>query len=178
MSAINANKPGYFGKGSVEVGPEPPPSEGRIRHLAISADKLITQPIEGIDTLPDVVAYAARTYGTKPALGWRDVIQTYEEEREVQKIVNGQQIPEKKKWKYFQLSDYRYLSYIDVQVAVSELSRALVHLGVNKGHVINIYSQTWYVLHYLWTAVRLLLWPTKESSEHGLGLIETAIEMP
>jgi long-chain acyl-CoA synthetase len=145
MSAVKTNKPGYFGKGSVEAGPEPPAGEGRIRRLAISADKLVTQPLEGIDTLPDVVAYTARTYGTKPALGWRDIIQIHEEEKDVQKLVDGQKVTEKKKWKYFELSDYKYLSYVDVEVAVSELARALVHLGVDKDHIFNIYSQTWYV---------------------------------
>ena len=142
---VKTNKPDYFGLGSVEVGPDPPAGEGRIRRLAICADKLVTQPVEGVDTVFDIMAYAARTHGTKPALGWRDVVTIHEEEKEVEKLVDGKLVKETKKWKYFELSDYKYLSFVDVQEAVSEIGRALVHLGVTKDHIFNIYSQTWYV---------------------------------
>jgi long-chain acyl-CoA synthetase len=142
MAAVKTLKPKYFGKGSVEVGPAAPEGEGRARRLAIAADKLVTQPFEGIDTIADVVAYAARTHGTKPALGWRDIVDIHEEEKDVKKMVDGKEVTEKKKWKYFQLSDYKYLSYVEVEVAVSELGRALVHLGVGTDDVINIYCQT------------------------------------
>jgi len=40
------------------------------------------------------------------------------------------------------LSDYKYLSFIEVKEAVSEIARALIHLGVTSDDVINVYSQT------------------------------------
>jgi long-chain acyl-CoA synthetase len=146
MAAVKSLKPGFYGKGSVEVGPEAPEGEGRIRRVAISADKLVTQPFEGLDTVADVVAYAARTHGANRALGWRDIVDIHEEEKEVKKVVDGKEVTEKKKWKYFQLSDYKYLSYVEVEVAVSEVGRALIHLGVTTDDIFNIYSQTRSVL--------------------------------
>jgi long-chain acyl-CoA synthetase len=77
-------------------------------------------------------------------LGWRDVVKIVEEEKEVTKVVDGKEIVEKKKWKYFELSDYKYMSYLDVKTAVSEIGRGLVDLGVSKGDVFNIYAQTRY----------------------------------
>lgn len=139
---VSTIKPGYFGKGSVEVAPATAEGEGPTRRLAITAGSLVTQPFEGIDTVNDVLAYAARTHGTKKALGWRNIVDVHEEEKEVTKMVGGKQVKETKKWKYFQLSDYQYLSYLEVQEAVSELTRALVHLGVTSDRVLNIYSQT------------------------------------
>jgi long-chain acyl-CoA synthetase len=139
---VSTNKPGFFGKGSVEVGPEAPPGEGRIRRLAITADRLVTQPIEGIDTLYDVVEYAARTHGTKNAVGWRDIVDIHEEEKEVHKFVDGKEVAEKKKWKYFQLSDYKYLNFKQFREAISEVARGLVELGVGTDDVFNIYAQT------------------------------------
>ena len=49
---------------------------------------------------------------------------------------------EVKTWKYFELSEYRYLSYVQVLEAANELSAALVELGVGKGDIFNVYSQT------------------------------------
>ncbi|KAG6875507.1 hypothetical protein C0992_003557, partial [Termitomyces sp. T32_za158] len=76
------------------------------------------------------------------ALGWRDVISIVEEEKLVTKVVAGKEVSEKKKWKYFQLSDYKYLSFVEVKEAVSEIARGLVELGVSEEHVVNVYAQT------------------------------------
>ncbi|KAK0216304.1 long-chain-fatty-acid-CoA-ligase [Armillaria fumosa] len=135
-------KPGYFGKGSVEVTPPQAPGEGGVRRLAIASAKLVTQPFEGLDVLPDILDYSARTYGSRNAFGWRDVIDVIEEEKDVKKMVDGKEVHEKKKWKYFQLSDYKYISYLENKEMVSELGRGLVDLGVKQGDIFNIYSGT------------------------------------
>lgn len=139
---VHTNKPGYYGEGSVEVAVPAGPGEGPTRRCTLSKDGLVTQPFEGIDTVYDIVAYAARTHGSRKALGWRDVVNVIEEEKEVTKVIDGQEVKEKKKWKFFELSDYKYLSFIEVKEAVSEIARALIHLGVTSDDVINVYSQT------------------------------------
>ncbi|GAW08625.1 long-chain-fatty-acid- -ligase [Lentinula edodes] len=139
---VHTNKPGYFGKGSVEIGPAAGPGEGPIRRIAISSESLITQPFEGIKTVYDVLEYAARTHGTRRALGWRDIVDIHEEEKEVKKVVGGKEVTEKKKWKYFQLSDYKYINFIELKDAVSEIARGLVEIGVTSDDVFNIFSQT------------------------------------
>jgi long-chain acyl-CoA synthetase len=129
----------FFGKGSVEIATE---SGSPVRRLAITADNLVTQPFAGIDIIPDVIDYAARTHGTRDAVGWRDIVDIHEEEKEVKKMVGGKEVTEKKTWKYFQLSDYKYLSFVDVQERVSALARGLLHHGITKDDVFNIYAQT------------------------------------
>ncbi|KAF8064402.1 long-chain-fatty-acid-CoA-ligase [Lyophyllum atratum] len=141
MSRIRTNKPGYYGKGSVEVAPAGE-GEGAIRRCALSPERLVTQPFEGIDTVYDIIAYAARTHGTRNALGWRDVLNVVEEEKDVTKVVEGKEVTEKKKWKYFQLSDYKYLNFLEVKDAVSELARGMVELGISADDVVNVYAQT------------------------------------
>lgn len=138
MSAFRQNKP----VGTVEVGPPKVDGETRIRRLAKSADKLVTQPFEGIDTVQDVVNYAARTHGTRDAFGYRDIIDIVEEEKEVKKFVGGKEVTEKKKWKYFHLSDFKFISYLDVQEAVSEIARAFIDLGITTEDIVNVYSST------------------------------------
>jgi long-chain acyl-CoA synthetase len=135
--------PDIFGKvGSVEVGPAPAPGESRPRRLAICADALITQPWEGINTTTDVLAYAAATYGQKRAVGWREIEDEIEEEKEVTKTVGGKEVKEKKKWKYFKLGPYQYHTFVEVKELVAEVSRGLVELGVGKGDVFNVYAST------------------------------------
>jgi long-chain acyl-CoA synthetase len=136
MSKVKPNS--YYGLGSVEVD-----SNGdKVRRLAIAADKLVTVPSGGVETITDVIAYAARTHGTKNALGWRDIVDIHEEEKEVTKMVGGKEVKEKKIWKYFQLSDYKYINFVEVQERVSEVGRGLHHYGVTKDDVINIYAAT------------------------------------
>ncbi|KDR78210.1 hypothetical protein GALMADRAFT_224584 [Galerina marginata CBS 339.88] len=143
MPPIHTNKqPDYFGSGSVEFAPPSGPGEGPTRRCFLSKDGLVTQPAEGVDTVYDVVKYAARTHGSRNALGWREVLNIVEEEKDVKRLVDGKEVIQKKKWKYFELSDYKYISFSQVEEAVSEIARALVNLGVAKGNVFNVYAQT------------------------------------
>lgn len=139
MSSLKAPA---FGPGSVEVGPENVEGGTRTRRLAISKDALVTKPFDGIETVHDILEYAARTHGTKQALGWRDVIDIHEEEKDVKKTIGGKEITEKKKWKYFQLSDYKYLTFVEVRDAVSEVARGLINLGVTADDIVNVYAAT------------------------------------
>ncbi|KAJ7750931.1 long-chain-fatty-acid-CoA-ligase [Mycena maculata] len=134
--------PGYFGRGSVEVAPSSAPDEGPTRRLAIAADTLVTRPFAGIDTVYDILTYCAKTHGARDALGWRDVVKMHEEAKEVTKIVGGKEVKETKKWKYFELSDYKWVSYVGLKDQVDEISRALVAMGLSTEDVFNIYAAT------------------------------------
>ncbi|KAJ7060732.1 long-chain-fatty-acid-CoA-ligase [Mycena amicta] len=136
--------PGYFGKGSVEVAPPAAHNEGPTRRLAISAaaERLVSQPLEGIDTVFDLLQYAARTHGTRDAIGWRDILQIVQENKEVKTVVDGEEFTETKTWKYFQLSDFKYISFVQLLDRVSEVARGLVDIGITTEDVFNIYAET------------------------------------
>ena len=138
MSTIKTNRT----PGTIEVGAAKVEGETRVRRLAKASDKLVTQPFEGIDTVYDVVQYAARAHGTRDAFGHRDIIDIVEEEKEVKKVVGGKEVTETKKWKYFHLSDFKFISYLDVQEAVSEIARAFIDLGITTEDIVNVYSTT------------------------------------
>ncbi|KAJ7730199.1 hypothetical protein B0H16DRAFT_222667 [Mycena metata] len=142
-AAWKTNKPGYYGKGSVEVSPPTNDLDGPTRRLAISADKLVTQPFA---TVYDVLQYVAKTHSTRNALGWRDIVDVHEEAKEVVKTVNGKEVKETKKWKYFQLSGYKYITYVWLKDQVDEIARGLVDLGLTTDDVFNIYAATRWVL--------------------------------
>jgi hypothetical protein len=137
-----------WGKGSVEIGPPAQPGESRIRRLEKTHDRLVTAPVEGISTVHDILLYAARTHGTRRAFGYRDVLDIVEEQKEVTKTVGGQQVKETKTWKYFQLSDYKYINFVELKDIVSEVARGLLKLGMQKNDVFNIYAQTRWVTRF------------------------------
>ena len=58
------------------------------------------------------------------------------------KVIDGKVT--KKLWKYFELSDYRVS---ELKEAISEVSRALIGLGITKDDVFNAYAKTRYVTH-------------------------------
>ncbi|KAG9308664.1 hypothetical protein JVU11DRAFT_11621 [Chiua virens] len=150
-------KSNFFGKGSVVV---PSDGEGAVRRLAIASEKLVTRPFEGIDVIPDVIAYAARVHGNRNAVGWRTTVRIHEEEKEVKKMVAGKEVTETKKWKYFELSEYQYLSFTDVQTQVSELARGLLHHNIGKEDVFNIYAQTsvnWQLMSHACMAISTIV---------------------
>lgn len=135
-----------FGPGSVEVGPEPKQGEGRIRrNFLVAEGELPARPMDGIDTVYDVLAYIDRTYGSKNAIGYRDIVDTHVEEKEVTKVVGGKEVKEMKKWSYFELSEFKYMSFTELRKTSEAIGRGLADLGLKRGEIFNIYSATRYV---------------------------------
>ncbi len=130
---------------SIPYGPEVE-GETRIRRSILSPNELLKTPVEGIETLYDVLQYSAKTYGTKNALGTRKIDKIIEEEKEVTKIVNGQETKEKKKWKYFQLSGYKWLNYKETAETAGQIGAGLIKLGLRKDAKVTIFASTRYIL--------------------------------
>lgn len=131
-----------FRDGSVEVGDQAKPGESRARRNPISKNGLVTQPIEGIETIVDILAYSERVYGSKQAVGYREVLKVHKEAKDVKKTVDGKEVVEKKTWQYFELSEYKYLSFIEVKQYSEAIGRGLRDLGLKKGDVLNVYAAT------------------------------------
>ncbi|CAO1625835.1 unnamed protein product [Sympodiomycopsis kandeliae] len=134
---------------SVEIGDAPPKGEGRVRRSFKTPKDLIAGPGEGIETMVDVFNFALKKFTNKPILGYRDLIKTHEEEKEITKKVDGKDKKEKKKWTYYELSDYKYLTYTELDERVRHASSGLRNLGLTSDTRFNIYSTTclnWQVL--------------------------------
>ncbi|KAI9455375.1 long-chain-fatty-acid-CoA-ligase [Russula earlei] len=161
-----------WGKGSVFIGPPPEQGESRVRRLEKTQDRLVTAPIEGVHTVHDVLLYASRTYGERKAFGYREIVDIIEEQKEVTKIVGGEEVKENKTWKYFHLSDYKYITFVEFKTVVSEVARGLLKLGVQKNDVFNIYAQTalsWQYLSYACASISTIVATAYDSlGESGL----------
>ena len=60
-------------------------------------------------------------------------------------ITNGKQVTETKTWKYFHLSDFSYMTFVQVQEAAREVAGGLLKLDVKKTDILNVYAATRYV---------------------------------
>jgi long-chain acyl-CoA synthetase len=121
------------------------PNESGIRRSTHTKDALLAEPVPGVSTVSDILDFSARVHGDKYSMGWRDVLDIIEEEKEVTKTIDGKEVKEMKKWKYFKLGEYQYVTYIEVKERAHDMAKALLELGIEKGAVWNIYASTRYV---------------------------------
>ncbi|KAF8963791.1 long-chain-fatty-acid-CoA-ligase [Flammula alnicola] len=143
-SALPLRPENYFGLGSVEVAPPTPGSgEGGVRRLAITSGELIERPRRTVSTIPDVIAHTVQKYGGQHhAVAWRDVIKIHDEVRESTKFVEGLEVKEKKTWKLYELTPYKFMTYEQFAEAIAEVRNGLLNIGIGADDVVNIYSQT------------------------------------
>lgn len=119
-----------------------PPTHTRTTYEHIADAPL--GPEAGIDTVHDVMLYAARTHGSKNALGAREIERTITETKEVTKIVNGEETKVNKDWTYYKLTPLEWISYEQALQDARDIGSGLRELGVGgEGETFfNIYSQT------------------------------------
>lgn len=108
-------------------------------------DGLITKPNPEVSTIYDIVAYAANKYGNAQCIGRRQQIDTHVESKKVKKMVDGKEQQVDKKWTYFELSPYSFLSFVEFQKRVNVVGSALRSLGLQKLDKVHLYGSTTYV---------------------------------
>jgi long-chain acyl-CoA synthetase len=121
------------------------PNESGIRRATHTKDRLLSEPVPGVTTVSNILDYNAHKYGDKPSMGWRDILDVIEEEKEITKTVDGKEVKEKRKWNYFKLGGFQYVSYIQVRQKSHNIAKALLELGIERSAVWNIYATTRYI---------------------------------
>lgn len=128
---------------SVEA-PGYPPVEGETipRRHPDAANGLINRPSEDCATVFDFVKRSASKYGNAKAIGSRKLIKTHQEIKKIKKMVDGEEREIDKKWTYFELSGYNYMSFHDYEQLVLQLGAGYRKLGLEKDDRIHIYAAT------------------------------------
>lgn len=120
------------------------------RRHPLTVDKLQNSPSPDIQTVFDVVKRSSEKYGNAKALGSRKLIKTHQETKKIKKIVDGQEQEVDKKWTYFELSGYEYLSFQDYEKLTLQIGAGYRKLGLNKDDRVHIFAAT--SAHWLATA--------------------------
>jgi long-chain acyl-CoA synthetase len=113
------------------------------RHPA-AKDQLRVRPAPDVATTYDVLKRGAEKFGNAKAVGTRRLIQTHVENKKVKKMVNGVEQEVDKKWTYFELSEYIYISFVEYERLALQLGCGLKKLGLEKNNKIHLYGATRY----------------------------------
>lgn len=103
---------------------------------------LIMRPAEDVTTTYENFRRAARLYGNSKAVGSRRLIKTHVETKKVKKIVDGVETEVDKKWTFFELSGYTYMSFREYEQLALELGYGLRKVGMAKDGRIHLYGAT------------------------------------
>ncbi|GME75431.1 unnamed protein product [Ambrosiozyma monospora] len=81
--------------------------------------------------------------------GWRELVDLHFEKKKVKKIINGQIEEVEKEWIYYELSDYKYCTFGDLQDDVLNLGRGLRSIGIEPNqrerfHIFGSTSPRWF----------------------------------
>lgn len=107
-----------------------------------TVNKLATTPSPDIATLYDIVKTSSAKYGNAKALGSRKLLNTHQEIKKVKKIIDGQEQEVDKKWTYFELSGYSYVSFTEYEKLILQLGCGLRMLGLEKDDRLHIFAAT------------------------------------
>ncbi|KAI5295428.1 long-chain fatty acid-CoA ligase [Ascosphaera acerosa] len=112
-----------------------------MRHV-LAKNGLLATLRPDISTLYENLKYAVRTFGHKRAVGYRKLIKVHYETKKVKKVVNGVEQEVDKKWSYFELGPYQWLSYVQYDELVANLGSGLRNVGLDATQKIHLYAPT------------------------------------
>lgn len=124
------------------AGYEPKDGETIPRRHPVSKEKLRTTPSEDVKTIFDILKRSADKFGNAKAVGSRRNIRTHVENKKVKKMVDGQEQEVEKKWTYFELSEYHYISFVEYETMALEVGAGLRKLGLVKGDRLHLFAGT------------------------------------
>ncbi|KAJ3169237.1 long-chain fatty acid-CoA ligase [Geranomyces variabilis] len=157
---------------AIEVG-EPTATRGRARRNIRSLHGLQERPHEDIRTVHDVLIHSVRVNGTKRAMGTRPIIRQITEEKEITKMVAGVPTKEIKKWNFYELGAYSWMTYNDVKEAACRIGAGLRQIGLKADDRLTLFASTsrdWQlVAHAAWSQSITITTAYDTLGEEGLA---------
>lgn len=120
------------------------------RRHPLCVNKLQERPSEDVVTIFDIIKRSSEKYGNAKAVGSRKLIKTHTETKKIKKMVDGEEREIDKKWTYFELSGYEYLSFQEYEKLILQIGAGYRKLGLKKDDRVHIFAAT--STHWLATA--------------------------
>lgn len=105
-------------------------------------DALRTTPAEGVNTLYDILRYASSKYGNAKVIGTRKIVKTHTETKKIKKMIDGKQQEVDKNWTYFELSPYKFISFVEFEKIVLSVGAGLKKLGLQPQDRLHLFAST------------------------------------
>ncbi|KAI4137562.1 MAG: hypothetical protein L6R39_007209 [Caloplaca ligustica] len=112
------------------------------RRTLAAKDGLRTIPEEGVETVYDILRHSATKYGNAPALGSRKLLRTHEEVKKTKRTIDGKEKSVDKKWTYFEMSEYRFMTFEEYEQMAFHCGAGLRKLGMQKDDRLHIFAAT------------------------------------
>ncbi|KAL8755644.1 MAG: hypothetical protein Q9184_004737 [Pyrenodesmia sp. 2 TL-2023] len=112
------------------------------RRALAAKDGLTKVPEDGVETVYDILRHSAKKYGHAKALGSRKLVRTHEEIKKVKKTVAGKEEIVDKKWTYFEMSEYRFMSFLEYEQMALQCGAGLRKVGMNNDDRLHIFAAT------------------------------------
>lgn len=116
------------------------------RRNAKAKDALVMKPADDVSTLFDILRYSSAKFGNAKAVGSRKIIDIHEETKKIKKVIDGKEQEVDKKWQYFELSPYKYLSFTEFEKMCLDIGAGMKHLGLqpqDRAHLFAATSVQW-----------------------------------
>ncbi|KAL8854563.1 MAG: hypothetical protein Q9221_000598 [Calogaya cf. arnoldii] len=112
------------------------------RRRITAKDGLSTSPGDGVETVYDILRHSALKYGNAKALGSRKLLKTHNEVKQVKTTVDGKEQMLDKKWTYFEMSAYQYMTFREYEQMALQCGAGLRSLGMKANDRLHIFAAT------------------------------------
>lgn len=128
---------------TVEVpGMEKKEGETIPRRNVRTKDALVSTPSSDVKTIFDIVRSSSKKFGNAKAVGKRNLIKIHEESKKIKKMVDGKEQEVDKKWQYFELSKYEYMSFSEYEALALKAGCAFRALGMKAEDRVHLFAAT------------------------------------
>jgi len=103
---------------------------------------LVSRPSPEIATLYDVLLHSAKNHKDLPTAGTRKLIETHTESKFVKEIIAGKEIEIEKKWTFFEMGNFEYITFGEYAKKAIKLGSGLRKLGLEPGDRLHIFATT------------------------------------
>nr|POE82417.1 long-chain-fatty-acid--coa ligase 1 [Quercus suber] len=145
-------QPKYYKRGpfTVEVpGVQKVEGETVPRRNTRTVQELKSTPHPDVNTIYDILQWSSKKFGNAKALGKRKLIKTHEETKKVKKVIDGKEQQVDKKWQYYELSPYHYISFAEFKTLALNIGSAFRALGLESPDRVHLFAAT----HPHWLAI-------------------------
>lgn len=112
------------------------------RRHPLAKDNLILKPSDDVNTVYDILRRSSGKFGNAKALGYRTLIKTHDEIKQITKVVDGKETTQDKKWTFFELSGYTYISFTEYEKLVHSVGAGFRALGMKAEDRVHIFAST------------------------------------
>ncbi|KAJ3029376.1 UNVERIFIED_CONTAM: long-chain fatty acid-CoA ligase [Siphonaria sp. JEL0065] len=124
------------------LGTETPHATHIYRHSQYP-DALISSPDPLTVTINDIVRQGVAKHPNRPMFGQRRILNIVEQEKEVtKKLPGGGEVKETKLWKFFEMTGFEWLTWVEAEMLITAYGNGYRTLGVKPGDNLSIFSET------------------------------------